>query len=167
MGKTEENLKEAFAGESQANRKYLAYSQKAEEEGYRNVAKLFRVAAESETAHALNHLKAMGAIKDTLENVIDARKGEYYESHRMYRDFIAEAKEESKTGAQRTFEWAIEAEKTHLELYQKAEEALKQGKDMEAQDYYVCGYCGYTAVGEAPEKCPACGSPKKTFRKVE
>lgn len=164
---SEENIAEAFAGESQANRKYLAFAKKAEEEGYPNVAKLFRAAADAETVHATNHLKAMDGIKDTLNNVMEARKGEHYESHQMYKYFIDHAKTEGNARAEKTFTWAIKAEEVHEELYRNAEAALKSKKDMESQEYFTCSVCGYTAVKEAPDNCPVCGARKKSFRKVD
>ncbi|NOZ59563.1 MAG: rubrerythrin family protein [Euryarchaeota archaeon] len=165
MGKTEENLKAAFAGESQANRRYLAFAKKAEEDGYPNVARLFRAAAESETIHALNHLRVMGGVKSTAENLEAAFQGESYEKTEMYPEFISTAKEEGNSEAERTFTWAIKAEEVHAELYTKALEAVKAGKDAELDALQVCQACGYTVEGDAPEQCPVCGA-KGMFREV-
>ncbi len=167
MGKTEENLKAAFAGESQANRRYLAFAKKAEEEGFKNVARLFRAAAESETVHALSHFRVLGGVKSTLENLKAARDGENYEKTQMYPEFIQQAKEEGNSEAERSFTWAMKAEEVHEELYIKAIEAVEKGEDAEIGSLYVCQGCGFTVEGEAPDKCPVCGAPKEMFKEVE
>ncbi len=164
MSKTEKGLAEAFAGESQANRKYLAFAKKAAEEGYTQVARLFRAAAEAETVHAHNHLKAMGGIKSTKENLEAAIKGETYEFESMYPPFIADAKVEGHKDAERSFMWANEVEKIHARLYKEALENLGKNKEV---DYYVCGLCGNTVEGEPPDTCPICGTGKKMFKKIE
>ncbi len=164
MGKTEKNLADAFAGESQANRKYLAFAKKAEAEGYKQVARLFRAAAEAETVHAHNHLKEMGGIKSTKENLEEAINGESYEFQKMYPRMIEDANAEANKGALRTFNYANDVEKIHAALYQKALDNL--GKNAEA-DYYVCQVCGYTAEGEAPDECPVCKAKKQAFKKVD
>ncbi len=164
---SEKNLENAFAGESQANRKYLAFAKKAEKEGFKNVARLFRTAAESETIHAMNHLKAMGGVKSTLENLKAAVEGENYEKLEMYPKFIEEAEKEGNKRAERTFRWALEAEKVHADLYSKAVEAVEKGKDVELKDLYVCDVCGFTVEGEIPDKCPVCGAKKEKFRKID
>ncbi len=164
MGKTEKNLADAFAGESQANRKYLAFAKKAEAEGYKQVARLFRAAAEAETVHAHNHLKEMGGIKSTKENIEEAINGESYEFQKMYPRMIEDANAEANKGALRTFNYANDVEKIHAALYQKALDNL--GKNAEA-DYYVCQVCGYTAEGEAPDECPVCKAKKQAFKKVD
>lgn len=164
MSKTEENLKNAFAGESQANRKYLAFAKKAEEEGYKQVAKLFRAAAEAETVHAHNHLRELKGIKSTKENLEEAINGESHEFMSMYPAMIEEAKAENNTTALRSFNIANEVEKVHHALYKKALEDL--GKNVET-DYYICKVCGYTAEGEAPDTCPVCGAKKMAFYKVD
>lgn len=167
MGKTEENLKAAFAGESQANRRYLAFAKKAEEEGFPNVARLFRAAAESETIHALNHLAVMGGVGSTAENLRQAKEGETYEKEKMYPEFIEAAKEEGNREAERTFSWAIRAEEVHAGLYARAIEAVNAGKDADLGSIFVCQRCGYTVEGEAPERCPVCGAAREMFREVE
>lgn len=164
MSKSEKNLQDAFAGESQANRKYLAFAKKADQEGYKQVAKLFRAAAEAETVHAHNHLKELGGIKSTKENIDEAIHGESYEFQKMYPGMIEDAKAEDNKGALRTFDYANQVEKIHAQLYQKALDTL--GKNAEA-DYYVCQVCGYTAEGEAPDECPVCKAKKQGFRKVD
>ncbi len=164
MSNTEKNLKEAFAGESQANRKYLAFAKKADEEGYPQVAKLFRAAAEAETIHALNHLKELGEVKSTKENLEAAINGESYEFQNMYPKMIEEAASEGKDSAVRSFHLANEVEKVHAALYRKALENLGQNPEVE---YYVCQVCGNTVEGEAPETCPICGAPKNMFKKVD
>lgn len=164
MSKTEKNLKEAFAGESQANRTYLAFAKKAEEEGYPQVAKLFRAAAEAETVHAHNHLRELAGIRSTKENLESAIAGESFEFQKMYPGMIADAQDEGVKGAERSFTVANEVEKVHAALYQKALDTL--GKN-EEYDYYICKVCGYTAEGEAPEVCPVCGAKKMAFYKAE
>jgi rubrerythrin len=165
MSKTEKNLKDAFAGESQANRKYLAFAQKADTEGYPQVARLFRAAAAAETVHAHTHLRTLKGVKSTLENLKEALGGETYEFQTMYPPMIAEAKAEGNEAAVRTFTFANEVEKVHAALYQKAIEAL--GKPQKDAAYYVCSVCGYTCEGDAPDECPVCKAKKKVFSKVD
>jgi rubrerythrin len=164
MSKTEKNLQDAFAGESQANRKYLAFSQQAEQEGYAQVAKLFRAAAAAETIHAHNHLKGLGAVKSTKENLMAAISGETYEFQKMYPPMIDDAKSEGQDYALRSFSLANEVEKVHAALYMKALENLGSNT---TTDYYVCSYCGHTAEGAAPDNCPVCKAKKAAFRKAE
>lgn len=164
MERTEKNLKEAFAGESQANRKYLAFAKKADEEGYKQVAKLFRAAAEAETIHALNHLRGLRAVKSTKDNLEDAVSGETHEFQNMYPQMIVDAQSDNDNWAERSFTYANAVEKIHALLYKNALENL--GKNPET-DYYVCKVCGNTVEGEPPDKCPICNSPKKMFKKVE
>lgn len=164
MPKTEKNLQDAFAGESQANRKYLAFAKKAEAEGFKQAAKLFRAAAAAETIHAHNHLKELGVVKSTKENLMAAINGESYEFQKMYPQMIADAQTEGNTGALRSFNFANEVEKIHAALYQKALDTLGRNAVV---DYYVCSVCGYTAEGEAPDECPVCKSKKQAFHKVE
>jgi rubrerythrin len=163
MSDTEKNLKAAFAGESQANRKYLAFAKKAEDEGLKGVAKLFRAAADAETVHAINHLEVLGGIKSTLENLKEAYGGEHYEFTTMYPEFLAKSKEEKAGKATTSFNWANEVEKVHGDLYQTAIKALEAGKEFPETDYYVCCKCGYTVGGGAPDKCPVCGAKKDAF----
>lgn len=165
MSKSEESLKEAFAGESQANRKYLAFAAKAAREGFPQAAKLFRAAAEAETVHALNHLKALKAILSTKENLQAAINGETHEFKHMYPEMIAAAQAEGNKEAEQTFHWANEVEKIHAGLYQAMLANLE--KAGESYAYYVCPLCGYTAEKEAPATCPVCGTMGKAFKKVE
>jgi rubrerythrin len=166
MDKTVGNLNNAFAGESQANRRYLAFAQKAEEEGYSQVAKLFRAAAEGETVHALNHIKIIGEVKGTRENLGAAVNGETFEYKKMYPDYLKKAKKEKNTQAAWSFTVANKVEKVHARLFMKAAKALKAEKGIQEVDYFVCSVCGNTAEGEPPEKCPVCGNPKSKFFKV-
>jgi rubrerythrin len=166
MVKTDENLKAAFAGESQANRMYLAFARKADEEGFAQVAKLFRAAAEAETVHALNHLRVTGQIKSTLDNLGTAVSGETYEFKKMYPDFIAEAKNDANKPALLSFEYANKVEQIHAKLYQKAIEALKIKKELEKMDYHVCPVCGNTFEGSTPDVCPICATLKEKFLKI-
>ena len=166
MAKTDENLKAAFAGESQANRMYLAFAKKADEEGLTQVAKLFRAAAEAETVHALNHLRVMGQVKSTLDNLGTAVSGETYEFKKMYPEFIDEAKKESNKPAQSSFDYANKVEQIHANLYQKALDALKTKKELQMVDYYVCPVCGNTFEGSTPDNCPICATAKEKFMKI-
>ncbi len=163
--KSIEDLKAAFAGESQANRRYLAFAKKAEEEGKKQVAKLFRAAAHAETVHALNHFRAAGEVKSTAENLKTAIAGENYEVVSMYPAFIKDAEEEGEKQALRSFTWAWEVEKVHEALYREALENLD--KEQEEYDYYVCPVCGYTHPRNAPDKCPVCGAPGARFERIE
>jgi len=157
----------AFAGESQANRRYLAFAKKAEEEGFKNIAKLFRAAADAETVHALNHLRTAGEVRTTKENIREAVRGEHYEFNKMYPEFLEKARIEGNANAERSFSWANEVEKVHHGLYDRAMAILKEGKDMDESDIYVCQTCGNTVEGSPPENCPICGFPKNQFKKIE
>lgn len=164
MSKTEKNLWDAFAGESQANRKYLAFAQKADKEGYPQVAKLFRAAGAAETVHAHAHLRALGEIGSTADNLKVAVAGETHEFKSMYPVMIEEAKEEGNKSAERSFVFANEVEKVHAELYQKAIDNLDS---LEEVDYHVCSVCGMTVENEPPDKCPVCGAKSSAFFQVE
>jgi len=165
--KTQENLQEAFAGESQANRRYLFFADKAEKEGYSQIARLFRAAAEAETVHARNHFNAMDGIVSTRDNLLAGVVGEHYEFTRMYPPFIEQAEQEENKRAQRTFEYANEVEQIHHGLFDETLKALEAGQQLKDEPYFVCPGCGNTVAGEAPEKCPICGAPGKAFKKVE
>jgi rubrerythrin len=167
MAKTEENLKAAFAGESQANRRYLAFAKKADEEGRPQIARLFRAAADAETVHAHNHLNVLGGVKSTKENVQEAINGETHEFTEMYPQMIKDAEEEGNNEAKRSFDMANKVEKIHANLYKQALEAAEAGKDLEGKDIHVCQVCGYTAEGDAPDICPICGAPKDKFKLIE
>jgi rubrerythrin len=160
---TARNLKEAFAGESQANRRYLAFALKADEEGFHNLARLFRAIAESETIHAVNHLKCMKGVRSSPENVEEAFQGEKAEYTGMYPMFIEQAKRDINNDALKTFYWANEAEKTHGDFFEKALESLKKEKDIQIGELHVCSVCGFTLEGDLPEKCPVCGEDKERF----
>jgi rubrerythrin len=164
MEKSIKDLKEAFAGESQANRKYLAFAQKADQEGYPQVARLFRAAAEAETVHALNHLRALKGIQGTVENLKEAVAGEVSEFQEMYPRMIADSQAEGHKDAERTFSYANEVEKIHAALFKKALETMEK---KEVVDIFVCSVCGYTVEGEAPDNCPICKAVKKLFRRIE
>lgn len=159
--KSERNLRDAFAGESQANRKYLAFARQAEKEGHNQVAKLFRAAAEAETIHAHNHLRALEGIRSTRENLIEAIGGETHEFKHMYPRMIADAQDEESSQALRSFNYANEVEKVHAALYQQALDTL--GTATEPYDYYLCPVCGHTVAREVPEKCDICGAKGSVF----
>jgi rubrerythrin len=165
MAKTEQFLKEAFAGESQANRKYLAFAAKADQEGFPQVARLFRAAAEAETVHAHSHLKALNGIHSTRENLQAAISGETHEFKTMYPEMIEAAKAEGQKVAEKSFNYANLVEKVHAQLYQKLLDSL--GKSKENYSYYVCPVCGYTAEKEPPGTCPVCGTKGEMFKKIE
>jgi len=167
MSNSTDNLKAAFAGESQANRKYLFFADKAEEEGLRQVARLFRAAADAETVHARAHLRVLGGVRSTRENLQAAIDGEGYEFTKMYPEFIKQAEAEGNLAAKRSFELANQVEKIHHELYSKVFAAVRDGKSLAEQAVYVCQVCGMTVEGEAPDKCPVCGSPKKQFKRID
>ncbi|MFO7685378.1 MAG: rubrerythrin family protein [Desulfobacterales bacterium] len=162
MSQTEKNLWEAFAGESQANRKYLAFAKKADQEGYTQVAKLFRAAAEAETVHAHAHLRTLKEVKSTAENLKAAIDGETHEFKSMYPEMIATAKQEGDKTAERSFIYANDVEKIHAALYQKALDKMDQ---LEQADYYICSVCGYTCENQPPDVCPVCGAKAKAFFK--
>lgn len=163
MSKSEQNLWEAFAGESQANRKYLAFAEKADKEGHKQIAKLFRAAAHAETVHAHAHLRALKAINTTSDNLKEAVSGETHEFSNMYPGMIKDAQDEGNKAAERSFKYANEVEKIHADLYEKA---LANMDNMTETDYYVCPVCGYTCEDEAPDKCPVCGAAKIVFKEV-
>jgi len=164
--KTEKNLQGAFAGESQANRRYLFFAEKADKEGQPQVARLFRAAADAETVHAKNHLNAMDAIGSTKENVMAASVGEHYEFTRMYPPFIEQAEQEKNKKAQRSFELANEVEQVHHKYFEAALKALNAGTKLKEEPYYVCQVCGNTITGNVPDVCPICGSTH-VFKKIE
>ncbi len=164
MSKTEEHLREAFAGESQANRRYLAFAERAEDENMSGVAKLFRAVAAAETIHAHKHLKALNGVKSTKENLKEALEGEMHEFKSMYPQMIEDAKAENQKSAEISFYNANEVEKVHAGLY---EQALEQLDKFPVQDWYLCRICGYTVATAAPEKCPVCGANQKAFFKAD
>jgi rubrerythrin len=165
MSKTEQSLKEAFAGESQANRKYLAFSAKADQEGFPQVARLFRAAAEAETVHAHNHLRALNGIQATKENLLEAIAGETHEFKKMYPEMIQGAKTEGHKTGERSFTYANEVEKIHAQLYQKLLDNF--GKSQENYAYYICPVCGFTSEKAAPGVCPVCGAKGAMFKRID
>lgn len=166
MATAEEYLGEAFAGESQANRKYLAYADKADQDGYPQVARLFRAAAAAETVHAHNHLKALKGIGATAENLKDAITGETHEFKSMYPEMLDQAKSEGHKAAERSFHFALEVEKVHGGLYQTMLDNLESA-GREEYPYYVCPVCGHTVGREAPDTCPICGTKGSMFKKID
>lgn len=167
MGNTIENLQAAFAGESQASRKYLYFAEQAEREGQPQIARLFRAASEAETVHARKHLTVLKGIGDTVANLKTAISGEYHEMTEMYPEFISQAKNEKNGQAEASFNLANQVEKVHHGLYHQTLKNLESGKGLASKPFYVCQVCGYTAEGEAPDKCPICGAPKPMFKKIE
>jgi rubrerythrin len=165
MPTTLENLKTAFAGESQANRKYLAYAAKADKEGYPQIARLFRAAAEAETTHAMAHFQSMGGVGSTLDNLKDAIAGETYEYTEMYPPMAAQAEQEGHR-AKTMLKWAKAVEKVHADLYQQALAALQAGQDLATMEIYLCPVCGHLELGAVPAKCPVCGAPGAKFQKT-
>jgi len=167
MSKTKDNLESAFTGESKANRKYLFFAEKAEEDGYKRIARLFRAAADAETVHARNHLKVLQGIQSTRDNLQNAISGESHEFTEMYPEFIKQAEAEGEKKAYGSFDLANKVEKIHHKLYQDALGELDKGETTELKSFFVCQYCGYTVEGEAPDKCPICGAPKRIFKQVD
>jgi rubrerythrin len=167
MYKTEANLQTAFAGESQANRRYLFFADRAEKEGYPQVARLFRAAAEAETVHARNHFNAMDGLGSTKDNLMAASMGEHYEFTRMYPPFIAAAEEEDNKRAHTSFEYANEVEQIHHRLFEGVLKAVNGGQLLKNESYFVCPVCGNTVAGAAPEKCPICGTARDKFKRVD
>ena len=166
MASAEDYLKEAFAGESQANRKYLAFADKADKDGYAQVARLFRAAAAAETVHAHNHLRALKAIGATGDNLKDAVAGETHEFASMYPEMLQQAQSEGHTDAERSFRFALEVEKVHGKLYQDMLDNLEQ-EGKEDYPYYVCPVCGHTVGKEVPDTCPVCGTKGSMFKRVD
>jgi rubrerythrin len=164
---TDNNLMAAFAGESQANRKYLAFAKRAEADGFKQIARLFRAVAAAETVHALAHFRVAGHVKDTVENLKAAMAGEHDEFTSMYPGFIAAAIAEGKKGAQSSFEKANAVEEIHHGLYGEALKAAQAGADLPAADVYVCEICGHTVIGSAPDVCPICGARHEKFSKID
>lgn len=167
MSNSQENLQAAFAGESQASRKYTYFAEKADKEGNQRIARLFRAAADAETVHARNHLNVLQGIKSTSENLKAAIGGEHEEFTEMYPGFIKQAETEGAKKAGDSFDMANKVEIIHHGLYQDALAKLEKGESMELKPFHVCQYCGNTVEGEAPEKCPVCGAPRKMFKSIE
>lgn len=161
---TEKNLSEAFAGESQAHMKYAIFAERAEEEGFKNVARLFRAISYAELVHATNHLRALGLIKNSAENLQTAIDGETYEVEEMYPAFKDVAELQNERGAQQSMNFAFQAEKVHTGMYQIAKQAVSRGADIKIGTIYICKKCGYTVEGEAPARCPVCGAPSTEFK---
>jgi rubrerythrin len=164
---TNDNLMAAFAGESQANRKYLAFARKAETEGFTQIARLFRAVAAAETVHALAHFRVAGHVKDTVTNLEAAIAGEHHEFSSMYPEFIAAAAAEGNKGAQRSFEKANAVEQLHHGLYGEALKAAQSGADLPSADIHVCEICGHTVIGDAPDVCPICGARHEKFSRID
>ncbi|MHC4561589.1 MAG: rubrerythrin family protein [Planctomycetota bacterium] len=164
---TIDNLKQAFAGESQANRKYLAFAKKADADGHPQIAKLFRAAAAAETVHAHAHFRVMGGVGSTADNLKAAIQGEGMEFKEMYPRFITESEAEGNNPATVSFKNAMAVEEIHHTLYGEALKVLEAGGDLPAQPIFVCGVCGNTVNGVAMDKCPVCGAPKGKFMSIE
>jgi rubrerythrin len=167
MSNTDQDLQAAFAGESQANHRYLFFADKADKEGYPQVARLFRAAAEAETVHALNHFAAMDGVGSTRDNLLAGVIGEHDEFTMMYPSFIKRAKDERNRRAEVSFQYANQVERIHHGYYQEALKAVEAGQQLKDGPYFVCQVCGNTVAGEAPEKCSICGSSRDKFKRVE
>ncbi len=162
--KTEENLKAAFAGESQAHMRYLIFARQAEKEGYSNLSRLFEAIAFAERVHATNHLKVLDEVKTSADNLQEALDGETFEVNEMYPAYRETARSDQEKGAERSTDWALQAEMVHAVMYKKAKQVVEKGKDIELEKVFICEVCGYTAEGGAPDRCPVCGAPKDKFR---
>jgi len=167
MSQIEQNLETAFAGESQANRKYLFFAEQADKEGLAPIARLFRAAAAAETVHARNHLRVLAGIKSTKENLAEAASGESYEFTTMYPGFIEQSKADNNQRAEISFTHANAVEQIHHGLYRQALSALESGQELGDAPYFVCQICGNTVAGQAPERCPVCGAPRGQFKQVD
>lgn len=167
MSKTSDNLQDAFAGESQASRKYTYFAEKADEEGHKQIARLFRAASDAETVHARNHLRVMGEIKSTKDNLKAAIGGEHHEFTEMYPAFMKQADAEGNNKAKDSFDLANKVEQIHHRLYQAVLSMLEKSQAMADKPIFVCQYCGNTVEGEAPDKCPICGAPKRMFKRID
>ena len=163
--KTEQNLKAAFAGESQAHMKYLVFADKAAKDGFSNIARLFTAVSFAERVHATTHHNVVFGVKPTVDNLATAIGGEKYEVDTMYPEFRAAAEQEGEAGALTSIRFALEAEKIHAVMYARAKEAAASGKDFAVGAIFVCPVCGHTAEGSAPDPCPVCGAKKESFRK--
>ena len=163
--RTEDNLKNAFAGESQAHLKYLAFAAQADQDKLPNVARMFRANSFAEQIHAVNHLRALAGIGQTGENLAAAVSGEAFEATTMYPEYVKAAEEDGEKAAVITTNNALAAEKVHYEMYKRAGQTVSVGKDLEAKPIHVCGVCGFTMEGDAPDNCPVCGAPKAKFVK--
>ncbi len=166
LAKTMNNLQNSFADESKANRLYLYFAKKAEEEGFAQIARLFRAASESEGIHASNHFKRMDGAKSTSENLTASLSGENSEYQKIYPEYLTTANQEGEESAAWSFEKAGKVEQVHVALFTKAIKAVESKKDLVTVDYYVCSVCGNTVENSAPDICPICGAPKKAFFKV-
>lgn len=164
---TRGNIRDAFAGESQANRKYLAFAKRAELEGLTQVARLFRAIAQAETVHAMAHLKVMDGTGSTIENLKQAIDGERFEFEQMYPDYMATTMDDGAKAAMLSFSNAMEVEKVHHKLYREALRQVESGQDLPAEKLYVCSVCGNTVMGQPLEQCPVCGTPKEKFNEIE
>jgi rubrerythrin len=167
MTQTDDDLQRAFEGESCANREYLAYARKANKDGFSQIARIFRAAADSETVHAMNHLDVAGGVNSTAENLRKASEGEAEEFESMYPAFIEHAEEEGRQAARDSFDFARRVEKVHHGLYERAIEAVGNGNDMAEADLYVCQGCGNVFEGDPPDTCPICGAPRSMFKNIE
>jgi rubrerythrin len=164
---TTENLQAAFAGESQANRRYLAFAGKAESDGFPQVARLFRAVAAAETIHAHAHLRALDGVANTEQNLEAAIGGEAYEFKQMYPGFIAEARQEGDKRAENSFKNAMTVEEIHHSLYAEALKAVQSGQDLPERKVHVCSVCGHTHYGDVPDRCPVCNAPRERFFAVD
>ncbi len=160
---TKEHLKVAFAGESQAHIKYLAFSAQAEKAGKPNIARLFRAIAHAEQVHAINHLKELGGIGDIVANLEAAISGENFEVDEMYAAYLEDADLQGEKGAERSMRYAMEAEKIHAEMYADAQKTAQAGEDIDIGEVYICPVCGFTHIGEPPDRCPVCNVKRERF----
>jgi len=167
MSRTTINLREAFAGESQANRKYLVYAEKAERDGFPNVAKLFRAIADAETVHATRHWRALGMARDTIKNLEDSIESEKEEIEKIYPAFVKQAEADEEITARSSFKEALEAEKVHAELFDQALETVRKGKDMAGFKAFTCTVCGNTRMGVSIDRCRICGAGSGAFKEVD
>jgi rubrerythrin len=171
------NLRSAYAGESMAHMRYKVWADKAEKDGFPNVARLFRAISVAEQVHATNHFRALrdeagdylvpgGAgfgLGPTADNLQGAIEGENFEVGEMYAVYREDAKVQGEAEAEQSFMYAQEAEKIHAVMYADAKKSVEAGRDIDLGPVQVCPVCGHTVEGEAPDKCPICGAKKKVF----
>ncbi len=165
--KTQQDLKTAFAGESQANRKYLAFAKKADDEGFPGIAKLFRAAADAETVHALREMRMFGGVQDTAANIQTAINGETYEYTQMYAEFLDDARAEDDKQAMKIFGWIKKVEEIHANWYQQALMAAQTGNDLRTKGLWTCQECGNIVEGDPPDHCPVCAHPREFFKRID
>lgn len=175
---TADFLRSAYGGESMAHMRYLIWADVADKENMPNIGRLFRAIAYAEYAHADNHFNvlknqkgdftvpagAIFGIGSTAENLQGGIDGELHEIEQMYPVYLETARFQNEKGAERSFHYALEAEKVHATLFKEAQDSAKQGKDISVDTIYVCNICGHTTTDGLPDKCPICGAKSEAYK---